>query len=115
MTRYNFQQWDAQRAERNQALDAILESLGTQLVPPSLHQMSSGSSLFGSQHSLSDPTILQTDDHQGPLSQDPKAKWKSLRDFLDEKGIEDTLDRIEEERSNLDVCTELHFWDSLSF
>ena len=73
--------------------------------------MSSGSSLFGSQHSLSEPTILKTDGHQDPSSQDPKAKWKSLRDFLDEKGIEDTLDRIEEERSNLDVRADFHPWD----
>ncbi|KAF8340428.1 autophagy-related protein 17 [Cantharellus anzutake] len=94
--------WDTQRTQRNQALDAVLESLGTQLVPPSLHQMSSGSSLFGSQHSLSEPTILRTDLAQGPSSQDPKSKWKSLRDFVDEKGIELTLDGIEEERSNLD-------------
>lgn len=108
------------RTERSQSLDAILESLGAQLVPPSLHQLSSGSSLFGSQHSISDGegagdnTEVQTRGRRlqsgseqdrtgtGPTSA-AKAKWKSLRDFVDERGIEDALERLEEDRNALDV------------
>ncbi|KAH9481618.1 Autophagy-related protein 17 [Psilocybe cubensis] len=44
-------EWDIARTQQTDALDAILESLGAQLVPPEFHQHSSDSSLFGSQHS----------------------------------------------------------------
>jgi len=43
--------WDTSRTKHTDALDAILESLGTQLVPPEFHQSPEDSSLFGSQHS----------------------------------------------------------------
>lgn len=43
--------WDTARTKHTDALDAILESLGTQLVPPEFHQSPEDSSLFGSQHS----------------------------------------------------------------
>ena len=96
--------WDALRTERSQSLDAILESLGSQLVPPGLHQLSSGSSLFGSQHSLSEPLDKNPEgDTTANGSHDPKAKWKTLRDFVDEKGIEEAFERMDEDRNNLDV------------
>lgn len=43
-------------------------------------------------------------------SSDPKNKkedrsyWKSLRDFVDDQGIEETLDTVERDRLLLDVC-----------
>lgn len=45
------QAWDTSRTKHTDALDAILESLGTQLVLPEFHQSPEDSSLFGSQHS----------------------------------------------------------------
>lgn len=47
---FGLKEWDATRTMRTDALDAILESLGSQLVPPDFHQASADSSLFGSQH-----------------------------------------------------------------
>ncbi|KAF8907319.1 autophagy protein Apg17-domain-containing protein [Gymnopilus junonius] len=44
-------EWDTDRTKHADALDDILESLGSQVVPPNFHQASSDSSLFGSQHS----------------------------------------------------------------
>lgn len=102
------QGWDSLRTERNQSLDAILENLGQQHVPPNLHLTSSGSSLFGSQHSL--PDITETPDEETALplagTSSPayaKSKWKTLRDFVDEKAIEDALEQMEEHRNALDV------------
>jgi autophagy-related protein 17 len=142
-------------------LDAVLESLGSQLVPPEFYQTSSDSSLFGSQHSLdneegsnavnrgvfSDPSINRVGNGivglsspvspsatirrkdplspklSGNLDLDPISKgktnrqesrsrsrnedrsyWKTLRDFVDDKSIEDALDMIEDDRLALDVC-----------
>ncbi|GLB40493.1 putative autophagy protein Apg17 [Lyophyllum shimeji] len=49
------QEWDKLRAKHSDALDTILESLGSQLVPPDFHESASAdSSLFGSQHSDDD-------------------------------------------------------------
>ncbi|KAG5645529.1 hypothetical protein DXG03_005804 [Asterophora parasitica] len=46
------QEWDKLRAKHSNALDNVLESLGSQLVPPDFHtNASEDSSLFGSQHS----------------------------------------------------------------
>ncbi|KAF8072011.1 autophagy protein Apg17-domain-containing protein [Lyophyllum atratum] len=46
------QQWDKLRVKHSDALDDVLESLGSQLVPPDFHESpSADSSLFGSQHS----------------------------------------------------------------
>ncbi|KAG6861353.1 hypothetical protein C0995_001086 [Termitomyces sp. Mi166 len=46
------QEWDTQREKHSNALDEILESLGSQYVPSDFHQTTSaGSSIFGSQHS----------------------------------------------------------------
>ncbi|KAJ7931431.1 hypothetical protein B0H13DRAFT_1857841 [Mycena leptocephala] len=45
------EEWDGVRVKHSDALDGILESLGSQLVPPDFHEHSAASSLFGSQHS----------------------------------------------------------------
>ncbi|KAH7912803.1 autophagy protein Apg17-domain-containing protein [Hygrophoropsis aurantiaca] len=110
--------WDIVRTERTNALDTILESLGAQLVPPDFHQMSSDSSLFGSQHSdqlvngkpvIFDPrhsptaTVRDHTFEREPQSKHKdRTKWKTLRDFVDDGAIEDVLDTMENERTRLD-------------
>ena len=103
------QTWDSKRSERIASLDALLDSLGSQLVPLALHETASDSSLFGSQHSHSDHsdshTALaepQNQNRAGTAATD-RGKWRSLRYFVDERSIEDALDRIEEDRNALDV------------
>lgn len=68
--------------------------------------MSSGSSLFGSQLSLPDTTTVPEDSIVNPSDSTPniKSKWKTLRDFVDEKDIEDALEQMEDDRNALDVC-----------
>lgn len=108
--------WDALRVQHSDALDNILESLGSQLVPPDFHQDASDSSLFGSQHS--------GDDHEpnGRATESPqlspsatvrnvqkektgtdRKNWKTLRDFVDDRAIEDALETMENDRTALDV------------
>ncbi|KIM39971.1 hypothetical protein M413DRAFT_446875 [Hebeloma cylindrosporum] len=55
-------EWDTARTKHTDALEEILESLGSQLVPPDFHQASTDSSLFGSQHGSDDE-----DAHQSPF------------------------------------------------
>jgi autophagy-related protein 17 len=121
--------WDILRAQHTDALDKILESLGSQVVPPDFHQASSSSSLFGSQ--------LSDEEAQGngraastlPFEQSPTAtlridlhgkrvkllsdrtSWKTLRDFVDDRAIDDALEAMESDRSALDVCVPVvHGW-----
>ncbi|KAI0649281.1 autophagy protein Apg17-domain-containing protein [Trametes meyenii] len=118
--------WDTLRAQRSDALDAILESLGSQSVPPDFHVVSADSSPFGSQNPSededetpfgfpkadSDPRESPTDTirNRSPLAriQERRSKkmdrrrWKTLRDFVDERAIEDLLDTIERDRQELD-------------
>jgi autophagy-related protein 17 len=76
--------WDTSRSKHTDALDAILESLGTQLVPPEFHQSPEDSSLFGSQHS--DPEAEASHKHKrtpqkkanGPLVS-PQSPSATLR------------------------------------
>ncbi|KAG9013933.1 autophagy protein 17 [Tulasnella sp. JGI-2019a] len=118
--------WDYDRSLRAQALETVLEALSQQLVPPSLHQTSSSSSLFGSQHSGSPRDGKQQDDrqlarssaneggfirslqeirkfeHESQVMND-RTKWKSLRDFVDERGIEEAAERMDADRASLDA------------
>ncbi|EIW57328.1 uncharacterized protein TRAVEDRAFT_169021 [Trametes versicolor FP-101664 SS1] len=123
------QEWDTLRNQRSDALDAVLESLGTQSVPPDFHTVSADSSPFGSQNpsededgdettpfglpqSNSNPRQSPTDTirNRSPLAriQEKKSRrmdkrrWKTLRDFVDERAIEDLLDTIERDRQELD-------------
>ncbi|KAG8962315.1 autophagy protein 17 [Tulasnella sp. 425] len=124
-------QWDQQRNQRALALDSILESLAQQLVPPSLHEMAEASSLFGEQHSngpgggqangadggrnerpaptgvAGDTGFLRTfeeirrfQDSQHGLKD--QSKWRSLRDFVDERGIDEAADAMDADRNSLD-------------
>ncbi|THH20742.1 hypothetical protein EW146_g697 [Bondarzewia mesenterica] len=120
------QAWDTLRTERTNALDAILESLGRQLVPPDFHENSSDSSIFGIQSTDSDSELHAISDDLGYPGQSPtltirhgnghnrhkskndksrrndRSRWKSLRDFIDERAIEDTLETVESDRAMLD-------------
>ncbi|TFK40266.1 autophagy protein Apg17-domain-containing protein [Crucibulum laeve] len=124
------QAWDTSRTKHTDTLESILESLGAQLVPPDFHQSSSDSSLFGSQHSEDEDSgkekLVQKPDpppvspespsatlrhhyHIDGLSRkqkrskkDDRKRWKTLRDFVDDQGIEDILETIEVDRNGLD-------------
>ncbi|KAG6900219.1 hypothetical protein C0993_001288 [Termitomyces sp. T159_Od127] len=64
------QDWDKQRAKHSDALDEVLESLGSQYVPPDFYQTTSAaSSIFGSQHS---------DDGHGPFQVERKPHGSTL-------------------------------------
>jgi autophagy-related protein 17 len=39
-----------------------------------------------------------------------RKKWKTLRDFVDERAIEDVLDTIENDRNALDVSGLIFIW-----
>ncbi|KAJ7052605.1 autophagy-related protein 17 [Mycena amicta] len=106
------QEWDTVRRKHSDALDNILESLGSQLVPPDFHEHSSASSLFGSQNSEDEdevqPNILESP-RQSLSSTVRKAKscterhtWKTLRDFVDDQAIEDVLEQMEHGRTRID-------------
>ncbi|KAL0954870.1 hypothetical protein HGRIS_003802 [Hohenbuehelia grisea] len=113
-------EWDESRTRHANALDGILESLGTQYVPPIFHQASEESSLFGSQHDSEEPE--HSNGHANSVSPDfnessptatlrlapigdqhlERKKWKTLRDFVDDRAIEDALEIIENDRNLLD-------------
>jgi autophagy-related protein 17 len=105
-------------------LDAILESLGTHVVPPDFHENASGSSIFLNPTSESEtegPHNVTAPDHSPTLTichsngntvsastkarerKGDKGRWKTLRDFVDERAIEDSLETIESERNRLEV------------
>ena len=98
-------EWDSARTERVRSLDRVLESLGDQVVPPNLHQMGTGSSLFGSHHSSlhGRPSGEGTISPNDPLQAGPtdRASWKTLRDFVDERAIEEAMERMEQERAEM--------------
>ena len=135
------QEWDRIRNARTDALDAVLDALGAQAVPPEFHSVSADSSPFGSQHGSEDgglaaddgadddtdatpfgppraspspsPRLSPTDTvrNRSPLARRAekerrradRGRWKTLRDFVNERAIEDLLDTIEEDRRGLDV------------
>ncbi|KAF9466562.1 autophagy protein Apg17-domain-containing protein [Collybia nuda] len=122
------QSWDVLRVKHSDALETILESIGSQLVPSDFHESTSAdSSLFGSQHSEdeshpketakvngrtmsishSPSSTIRTGLRKGKQKQksDPQAErkwWKNLRDFVDDQAIEDLLETIENDRLGLD-------------
>lgn len=105
-------------------LEAILESLGTHVVPPGFHENASGSSIFldpSSESETEEPHNVTAPDHSPTLTirrsnghvastskkagkLKDKSRWKTLRDFVDERAIEDALETIESERNKLEVC-----------
>jgi autophagy-related protein 17 len=124
------QEWDIQRVQRTEALDTMLDSLGSQVVPPDFHHPDVDEDVFTSPEE-NDPFASHTSSHASESSdhdalsspatirgelpttngikldgpkrrrQDRKT-WKTLRDFVDERGIEDALDKMEQERMILE-------------
>ncbi|KAF9790384.1 autophagy-related protein 17 [Thelephora terrestris] len=104
-------QWDTLRTERTNALEATLESLGSQLVPNDFHSSSDNSSIFGSPKSeAKEELIISSPDRslastlrvQPTVQPIDKSRWKTLRDFIDERAIEEVLETVEVERATLD-------------
>ncbi|KAK0216090.1 autophagy-related protein 17 [Armillaria fumosa] len=102
------QEWDQSRIKRSNALDNVLESLGSQRVPPELYQTSRGSSIFGSQHSDEEekppspqrsPSATVRIPNKLPVD---RSSWKTLRDFVDDRAIDEIMDTLENERNVLD-------------
>ncbi|KAI0303808.1 autophagy protein Apg17-domain-containing protein [Multifurca ochricompacta] len=114
---------DTSRSRNTDMLDAILESLGTHVVPPGFHENASGSSIFVDPSSDSEvelPHKLTAPDHSPTLTirnsngnvtgvskkarrlKEDKSRWRTLRDFVDERAIEDALETIESERNQLE-------------
>jgi autophagy-related protein 17 len=103
------------RVKHSDALDDILDSLGSQLVPPDFHSASAASSLFGSQHSEDEETHANAPDSprqslsstvhnvRKEKTRPDRQTWKTLRDFVDDQAIEDVLEKMENERTTLDV------------
>lgn len=103
----------------------MLDTLGSQLVPAEFYSTSPESSLFGSQLSSDDeddcppggpqpsqsPTETLRDVLRNGMSKNWKARqkdrstWKSLRDFVSERSIEDIFDDLEGGRNKLDVSS----------
>ncbi|KAI9461690.1 autophagy protein Apg17-domain-containing protein [Lactarius psammicola] len=117
------QEWDASRSRNTDTLDAVLESLGTHVVPPKFHENASGSSIFfnpTSESETEEPNNVPAPDHSPTLTirhsngavasasrkagkqKSDKSRWKTLRDFVDERAIEDALETIESERNQLE-------------
>ena len=81
-------------------------------MPNDFHSTSGGSSIFGSPKSeTNEDPIISTVDHSptATLRAQPadiatdKSRWKTLRDFIDERAIEEILETVEIERAALDV------------
>lgn len=89
-------------------LDETLEVLSLQVVPPSFHQSAIEKTLFGIQASdspdrIDDPDEKDFKDNNLDDRHKARKKWKTLRDFVDERGLEDVFESIEGERNALDV------------
>ncbi|KDQ59057.1 hypothetical protein JAAARDRAFT_127658 [Jaapia argillacea MUCL 33604] len=112
-------EWDVERTKHIEELDDILDSLGSRIIPPDFHLDPTDLSPFGSQHSSPSssgggeqagysPTITIRGDisshsrkKRDELRED-RSKWKTLRDFVDERAIEDTLEGLENDRMELE-------------
>ena len=118
------------RKQKADALDTVLDTLGSQAVPPDFYLTSPVSSLFGSQNGSDDehedgrangsvvafqpgasPTeTLRAVQRNGIMNglrrarAEERSTWKTLRDFVDEQAIEDMLDTLDSDRNVLDVC-----------
>lgn len=111
------QDWDNLRTEQTDALDKILNELGSQRVPPDFHQTSTASSIFGSQDSEDEQQNDKQSNGLSTLSRSPSdtiqvprpkpqadlKNWKTLRDFVDDQAIEDIFECMEEEHTIVEV------------
>jgi autophagy-related protein 17 len=110
------QEWDIHRKQRADALDAVLEALSTQHVPPEFHTAPAASEVFGEQISEEEDILTSepaADNWEELATRSPttlrgekgkaeRARWKTLRDFVDERGIEEVIERMEDDRATLE-------------
>ncbi|EJD06985.1 uncharacterized protein FOMMEDRAFT_165630, partial [Fomitiporia mediterranea MF3/22] len=110
-------EWDKGRSFHSGNLDAILESLEKQVVPPDFHLSSSSSSLFGGRD-LDDAGDADHGDGQDGGGNDgvlpngdakmhnsggqDRSKWKTLRDFVDVGNIVKATEEMDEDRDLLE-------------
>ena len=88
------------------ALDATLDALGAQRVPPEFYHSEhddEASSLFGSQHS--DDDEISTSPSSAVRVLPPKAT-KTLRDFIADRAVDEIYDTLDNERNELDDVIE---------
>ncbi|KAI9512058.1 autophagy-related protein 17 [Russula earlei] len=105
------QAWDSSRSRNFDTLDAVLESNATGssiFVDPLLSEAETEASphITAPDHSPA-LTIRHSNVHVVSTSRKvkrlkDKSRWKTLRDFVDERAIEDALERIESERNKLE-------------
>ncbi|KZT39976.1 hypothetical protein SISSUDRAFT_984005 [Sistotremastrum suecicum HHB10207 ss-3] len=113
-------EWETSRTEQSNALDMILDGLSEEHIPPEFYQpaLEGAHAIFGFINDKGEPEPVEEepdeDDHHwshrslnglqnGVLSKKKqRRKWKTLRDFIDEKGIEETYESIEETCSSMD-------------
>jgi autophagy-related protein 17 len=109
-----WQDYDQQRHRQTAALDAVLESLGTQSVPPDFYTDpdAEDEGVFGYPDEIDDargsPDTIRGTRRASYVSSTLKTdrqKWKTLRDFVDERAIEEILEFLENERLALDVSS----------
>lgn len=98
----HLQQWDLSRSTHSQNLDGILEILEAQLVPPAFYEQAESSQLFGDQHN-------QVDGDGDAGNSADRSKWKTLRDFVAERDIEEATENMDNDRIALDVCHQSFF------
>ncbi len=98
-----------------------MEALGSQIVPSEFHESSDDSSLFGSQ--LSDEesefkfhnnvkvnghstmSARKNSSHLSKKRSRDRSRWKTLRDFVDDRAIEEALETMDTDRAALDVSS----------
>ncbi|KAF8348852.1 autophagy-related protein 17 [Amanita rubescens] len=117
--RRQVESWDILRAKHTSALDSILDALGSQIVPSEFHESSDDSSLFGSQFSdeeseskfsgskvkINGHSTISGGKNSLLLSKKrsrDRSRWKTLRDFVDDRAIEDALETMDTDRTALD-------------
>lgn len=92
------QDWDSLRTQATAELDAVLDMCGNQTVPPSFHTPLAADG---------DEPLFRPPDSPPPTrppSATNERAWKTLRDFIDERALEDAAEMVDAQRNELDVC-----------
>ncbi|KAH7097483.1 autophagy-related protein 17 [Auriculariales sp. MPI-PUGE-AT-0066] len=99
-------EWDQLRSQHMIALDQVLDACGSQVVPTSFHaapqHTSASTDSDGEGDIFRDPVELNgaTSSTLKPVPRPPLTK--TLRDFIDERAIEETADEVDDDRNRID-------------